>query len=84
MRYHSSNAFSTNAAGQLNVLRHDCDSFSVDGAQICVFEEANHVGFSCFLESEYGLRLKSEVRLVFLRDLTDETLEGQLSNKELS
>ena len=56
-----SNAFSTNAAGQLDVFWHDGDAFSVDGAQISVLEETNHVGLSCFLECEDCLGLEAQI-----------------------
>ena len=37
-------AFTTDAAGQLNVLWHDGDTFSVNGAQVGVFEETDQIG----------------------------------------
>ena len=56
-----SNTLSTNAAGQLDVLWHDGDAFSVNGAQIGVLEETDHVGLSCFLESEDCLGLEAQI-----------------------
>jgi len=38
----------------LHVLGHDGNSLGVDGAEVGVLEEADHVGFRGFLESENG------------------------------
>lgn len=69
-------AFSTNAAGQLDVLGHDCDTLGVDGAKIGVFEKTDKVRLRGFLEGENGSRLESEIVLKVLRNLADEALEG--------
>jgi len=37
--------FSTDSSGQLDILWHDGDTFSMDGAQVGVFEETYKVGF---------------------------------------
>ena len=44
-------ALATDATGQLNVLGHDGHSLSVDGAQICVLEEAHQVSLTGFLQN---------------------------------
>ena len=67
----------------MDVLGHDGDTFGVDGAQVGVFEEADEVGFRGFLESRDGRRLESKVGLEVLGNLTDETLEWELSDEEL-
>ena len=69
-------SLTTDASGQLNVLGHDCDSLGVDCAQIRVFKQADHVGFTCLLDGEHCLRLEAEVTLVFSGDLSNESLEG--------
>ena len=68
----------------MDVLWHDGDPLGVDGAQVGVFEESDQVGFRGFLESSDSGRLESQVGLEVLGDLTDETLEGKLSDQELS
>ena len=78
-----SDTLTTDATGQLDVLWHNGDALGVDGAQIGVLEQADHVGFGGFLESENSLGLESQVRLVLLGNLSDEALEGQLANKQL-
>ena len=57
---------STDAAGQLDVLGHDGDTFGVDGAQVGVLEESDKVSFRCFLESLDGGSLESQVSLEVL------------------
>ena len=47
----------------------------MDGAKVGVFEETNKIRFSGLLESKYCGALEAEIGLVFLSDLTNETLE---------
>ena len=55
----------------------------MDGAEVGVFEESNEVSLGGFLEGEDGGALESEVVLELRGDLTDESLEGKLSDEEL-
>ena len=45
---------SADAAGELNVFRHDGHTLGVDGAEICVLEESNQVCFACFLKGHHS------------------------------
>ncbi len=56
-------AFSTDAAGKLNVLRHDGHTLGVNGAKVSVFEQANKVSFGSFLQSQDGRALEAKVGL---------------------
>ena len=56
----------------------------MDGAQVGILKEGDKVGFDGLLESTDGGRLEAEVRLEVLGDFTDETLEGELADEELS
>ncbi len=47
-----SRSLAADSAGELEVLGHDGDSLGVDGAEVGVFEESNHVGLRSLLESE--------------------------------
>lgn len=76
-------SLATDSSCQLDVLWHDGDTLGVDGAQVGVFEEADEVGFRGFLERRDGGRLEPEVGLEVLGNLTDETLERELSDQEL-
>ena len=67
----------------MDVLWHDGDTSGVDGSEVGVFEESNEVGLSGFLEGEDGGALETEVVLELGGDFTDESLEGELADKEL-
>lgn len=56
----------------------------MDGAKVGVLKEGDEVGLNGLLKSTDGGRLEAEVRLEVLGDFTDETLEGELSDQELS
>jgi hypothetical protein len=56
----------------------------VDGAQVGVLKEGDEVGLNGLLESTDGRRLESQVGLEILSDLTNQTLEWELSDEELS
>jgi hypothetical protein len=76
-------AFTADAAGQLDVLRHDGDSLGVDSAQVGVFEESDQVSLARLLEGHDGGALETQVGLEVLSDLADQTLEGQLADEQL-
>ena len=78
-----SGSLTTDSAGELHVLGHDGDSLGVDGAEVGVLEETDHVGFGGLLEGEHGGGLESEVVLELRGNLSDESLEGELSDEEL-
>jgi hypothetical protein len=56
----------------------------VNGTQVGIFEERDEVSLNGFLEGANSRALESEVALEVLSNLTNETLEGELSNQELS
>ena len=74
----------TDTAGQLDVLGHDGDTLGVDGAQVGVLEQTNKVGLAGLLEGHDGRALEPQVSLEVLGDLTDQALEGQLADEQLS
>ena len=55
----------------------------MDGAQVGVLEEGDEVSLNGLLESTDGGRLEAEIRLEVLGNLTNETLEGELSDEKL-
>ena len=55
----------------------------MDGAEVGVLEETDHVGLSGLLEGEDGGGLEAEVVLELGSDLTDKSLEGKLADEEL-
>jgi histone H3 len=74
----------TEAAGKLDVLGLDGDTLRVDGAKVGVLEEGDEVSLNGLLESTDGRRLEAQVGLEVLSNLTDETLEGELADEQLS
>jgi len=62
----------------------DGDSLGVDGAKVGVFKERDEVSLNGLLESTDGRRLEAKVGLEVLSNFTDETLERELSDEELS
>ena len=74
----------TDSAGKLDVLGHDGDTLGMDGAQVGVLKETNKVGLAGLLEGHDGRALEPQVSLEVLGNLTDQTLEGQLADEELS
>jgi len=76
-------AFSTDTAGQLDILRHDGNTLGVDSTQVSVLEKTDEVGFGGFLEGQDGRSLESKITLEVLGDLTNETLERKLSDEEI-
>ena len=68
----------------MDVTGHDGDALGVDGAQVGVLEQTDDVGLSGLLKGEDGGGLEAEVALEVLGDLTNEALEGKLSEEELS
>jgi hypothetical protein len=59
------------------------DTLGVDGAEVGVLEEGDEVGLDGLLERTDGGALEAEVGLEVLRNLTDQTLEGELADEEL-
>ena len=55
----------------------------MDGSQVGVFEEGDEVGLRSFLESHDSRRLESQVGLEVLGNLSNQSLEGELSDEEL-
>ena len=81
---HDLSSFSSDSSSQLDVLWHDGNSLGVDGAQVGVFKKTNQVSFGGFLESHDSGRLESKIGLEVLGDFTNQPLEGELSDQELS
>jgi len=76
-------ALTTETAGEGQVLGLDGNTLSVDSSQVRVLEKRNEVGLSSLLERHDGGRLETEIGLEVLGDFTDETLEGELADKQL-
>lgn len=75
---------STNASRQLNVLGHNGDALAVNGAEVGVLKQRYEIGLSSLLEGENSRGLEAQIVLEVLCNLTNQTLKGQLADKELS
>ncbi len=84
--FHEANLspLTSDSSGELDVLSHDGNTLSVDGCEVGILEQTNQVGLSGLLESQDSARLEAEIGLEVLSDLTNQTLEGELSDQELS
>ena len=76
-------AFATDTTSQLDILGHDGNTLCVDGTQVGIFEKTHQVRFGGFLEGQDGRSLESEITLEILGNLTNQTLEGKLSDEEV-
>lgn len=76
-------SFSPDPPGQLDILGHDRHPLRVDRTQVGVLEEPHQVRLRSFLQCQHCRRLESQVGLVFLRDLANQPLEGQLADEQL-
>ena len=56
----------------------------MDGAQVRVLEKTDQVSLAGLLKGHHGGALEAEVSLEILGDFTDEALEGQLADEQLS
>jgi len=74
----------TETTSQSKILRLDGDTLSVDGGQVSVFEQGDEVSLCGLLKGHHSRGLEAQVGLEVLRNFTDETLEGQLADQELS
>ena len=74
----------TDPPSQLDVLGHDGDPLGVDGAQVCVLEETHQVRLASLLKGHHSRALEPQVGLEVLGNLTNEPLEGQLADEQLS
>ena len=59
------------------------DTLGMDGAQVGILEEPNQISLACFLKGANGSTLESQLCLEVLRNLTDQTLEGELADQQL-
>jgi len=75
---------STNTTSKLNILGHDSNTLCMDSTQIGILKESDKIRLSSLLKSKYSGRLETEISLEVLCNLTYKTLEGSLTDKEIS
>ena len=79
-----SESVSSNSLGELEISGHDGDSLGVDGAEVGVLEQGDQVSLSSFLEGQDSGGLESEFLLPLVGDFPDHSLEGELSDQQVS
>ena len=75
-------AFTSDAAGQLEIFWHDGHTFGMDGAQVGVFKETNQICFGGFLQGQDCGGLEAQVFFEILGDLSNQTLERNFADQE--
>jgi len=75
---------STDTAGKLDVFGHNGDTLGVDGAQVGVLKQSHKVCLTGLLESTNGSTLEAKIGLEVLGNFSDQALEGQLADQQLS
>lgn len=74
----------TQTAGKRDILGLDGHTLGMNGGQVGVLEQGDQVSLGSLLKSANGGRLESEISLKVLSNLTNETLEGEFSDEQLS
>ncbi|KYM95956.1 hypothetical protein ALC62_13404, partial [Cyphomyrmex costatus] len=75
---------SANTTCQLDILRHDSNSLSMNGAEIGVFKQTNEISLASLLQRHNSRALETKIRFEVLSNLTDETLERQFTDQQFS
>merc|ERR1719253_1709522 len=73
---------SSQAPCELDILRHNCNTLCMNGAKVCVFEESDKESLSCLLQGQDSLRLKFAIGLELPGDLSHQSLERKLAQKQ--
>ena len=77
-------SISSDPSGKLDIFLHDCDSFGMDTAKICIFENSSHVSLCSFLKGEKTLSLESQVGVDVAADVSDKSLEWSSWQEKIS
>jgi hypothetical protein len=67
----------------LDILGHDSHTLGVNSTQVSILEKTNKVCLCCFLKGKDCSGLETKISLEILGDLTDEALEGCLTDEEI-
>ena len=76
-------SFSTDTTSQLNIFRHDGNTFGVNGTQVGIFKQSDEVGLGGFLQGQDGRSLESQITLEILSNFTNQALKGQFSDQQI-
>ena len=70
-------ALSPNTSGQLDILRHDRDTFGMNGAQVSVFKKTDEICLCCLLQCQDCPTGKVEPAFKVLGNLPYQSLKGK-------
>jgi len=73
----------SDSASELNILRHNGNSLSMNSTKIGIFKQTNKISFSCFLKSRNSATLESEICFEILSDFSNQSLERKLPYEKL-
>ena len=76
-------SFSADSSCQLYVFWHYCDPFSMDGTEICVFEESYKISLCCLLKCCHCCCCQLVILFMFEYNFANKTLKWQFSYKEV-
>lgn len=76
-------ALATDATGQLNVLRHDRNTLSMNGAEVGVLKETREVSLRSLLKSTDSRALEAHVLLEIRCDLSNKASKRELGDEQL-
>jgi len=76
-------SLASDPSGELDILWHDGHTLGVNSAQVGVLEKSYQVSLAGLLKGADGCALKPEISFEILSNLSYESLEGQLANKQL-
>ncbi len=74
----------TDAASEDEILAHEGNTLGVDGQEVSILEEGDEESLRSLLESKNGSALEAEIVLEVVGDFTNEALEGELADEEVS
>ena len=77
-------SLTSDSSSKLDILGHDGHTLGVDRGKVGILEQTNEVSLGGLLEGQNSARLESQISLEVLSDLTNETLEGELTDQQLS
>ena len=77
-------SLTSNTAGKLDILWHDGNTLGVNGTQVGILKQSYQVGLGSFLQGQDSGTLESQITLEILSNLTNQTLEGQLADQQVS
>jgi hypothetical protein len=78
-----SEAVTSDAFGELEILAHDGHTLGVDGAQVSVLEERHQICLSSLLKGKDSLALEADFLFELGGDLAHQSLEGQLADEQI-